>query len=31
MIAAIGFSILGSFALGLAVGLDKSGALKEEN
>jgi hypothetical protein len=31
MIAAIGFSIFGSFALVLAVGLDRSGALKGEN
>jgi hypothetical protein len=31
MIAAIGFSIIGAFTLGLAVGLDKSGVLKEED
>jgi hypothetical protein len=30
MIAAIGFSILGSFALGLYVGLDKSNLLSEK-
>jgi hypothetical protein len=31
MIAAIGFSVIGAFTLGLFVGLDKSGELKGGN
>lgn len=31
MIAAIGFSIIGAFTLGMYVGMDRSGTLKEEN
>jgi hypothetical protein len=30
MIAAIGFSIIGAFTLGMFVGMDRSGTLKED-
>jgi hypothetical protein len=31
MIAAIGFAVIGSYAIGYFVGMDRSGTLKEEN
>ncbi len=31
MIAAIGFSLFGSYLIGYFVGMDRSGTLKEEN